>query len=120
MQPINPRRFRRGPERTIQEGILAALKAADWFCISTHGNEYQMGLPDVWASHAQKGYRWIEVKNPAAYSFTEAQQKVFPRMFDTGVGIWILFGDTPEELAKLFKPANGREVFYRWLLGVKK
>ena len=120
MEPINPRRFRRGPERTIQEGILAALKAAGWFCISAHGNEYQLGLPDVWASHAQKGYRWIEVKNPAAYSFTEAQQKVFPRMFDTGVGIWILFGDTPEELAKLFKPANGREVFYRWLLGVKK
>ena len=77
-----------------------------------------MGLPDLWASHAKYGYRWIEVKNPKGYSFTDAQKKVFPRMFDTNVGIWVLFDASPQEMKKLFLPANGQEVLMRWLLGV--
>ncbi len=74
--------------------------------IVTHGNEFQMGLPDLYCAHLRFGTRWIEVKNPVAFRFTAAQLKVFPALSAKGVGIWVLGSAEPEELQLLFKPAN--------------
>ncbi len=107
MEPLKPRKTRHhGPEAIIQKKIMARLKALDWLVIHTHGNEYQMGFPDLYCAHSVYKTRWIEVKNPEAYKFTPAQLEVFPAMSSKGVGIWILTSDSDEELRKLFSPAN--------------
>ena len=78
------------------------------------GNQWQFGVPDVFAAHLKFGPRWIEVKNPANFSFTPAQLVEFPKLHAAGVGIWILFDR--KEIPKLFKPANWMEVHLAWLL----
>ncbi len=87
----------------------------DWFVIKTHGNEYQSGLPDLYAAHMSFGPRWIETKTPDKYAFTPAQLKTFPLMQAAGVGIWVLTAATEYEISKLFGPAN----WYHYL-GVMK
>ena len=72
----------------------------------THGNMYQRGFPDLYALHEEHGSRWIEVKNPRKFSFTEAQKQYFPIMSLCGVDIWIMTAATEDEYAKLFRPAN--------------
>lgn len=107
MDPLKPRKYRKsGPEAAIQDKLMRRLKSFDWLCIATHGNEYQMGFPDLYCAHKLYGTRWVEVKNPLSYSFTPAQREVFPALSSKGVGIWILVADTDEELRKLMKPAN--------------
>lgn len=78
----------------------------DWFCLSTHGNEFQAGFPDVYACHATYGPRWIEVKNPAGFSFTNAQKEVFHKFASKNIGIWILMSAEPYELQKLHGSPN--------------
>lgn len=119
MNPFQPKRYgKAGPEAIIQEGIITRLKRHDWFVKVIVGNMYQYGIPDLYAAHARYGQKWIEVKNPASFSFTERQQQEFPKMHAAGVGIWVLFSDEDAELMKLFKPANGMEILQNWLLGV--
>lgn len=74
----------------------------------THGNEFQSGFPDLYATHYSYGPRWIEVKLPdmKGSKFTAAQWREFPKMVANGTGIWILTGATPTEYSKLFKPYN--------------
>ena len=106
-EPFRPRRTRRsGPEAKIQEAIMAKLKAWDWLCIATHGNEYQMGFPDLYCAHRLYGQRWIECKNPTSYRFTDAQREVFPLMQSKGVGIWILTSAEDVEVMKIFDAPN--------------
>ena len=76
---------------------------------------FQHGIPDLFAAHRKYGQKWIEVKNPLKFSFTDRQQENFPLMEAAGVGIWILFSDSDEELGKLFKPANWLEVYLKWV-----
>src|SRR5438552_16572635 len=97
---------RGGPESILQEAIIDKLKLLDWYVLSTHGNIYQMGFPDIYATHVSYGIRWIEVKNPVAYSFTPAQLIEFPKLSANGTGIWILISDSDEEIKKLFQPPN--------------
>jgi hypothetical protein len=105
MEPLKPRRTKgSGPEAQIEERICGKLRARGWLCISTHGNEFQMGFPDIWAAHIKYGQRWIEVKVKDRYSFTGAQLEVFPAMSSVGVGIWILTSDEDYEINKLFGP----------------
>lgn len=107
MEPFKVKRNRKtGPEAKIQEAIITKLRAAEWLVIVMHGNEFQMGVPDLYCAHAEYGTRWIEVKNPTAYSFTPAQLKTFPEMTAKKVGIWILTSAEPEELQKLMRPSN--------------
>ncbi len=107
MNPLQPKRSRKtGPEAHIQDRLMKKLKSLDWLVIATHGNEYQMGFPDLYCAHCTYSTRWVEVKNPLAYSFTAAQQIVFPAFASKGVGIWILTSDTDEEIKKLFRPPN--------------
>lgn len=107
------RRKNDNPERKIQDSIIGFLKLRDWFVIETHGNIYQMGLPDLYACHLRYGYRWIEVKNPKNYRFTPAQMEIFPQMTGKGIGIWIMVAATEAEYNKLFRPANWH-TYLKW------
>lgn len=100
------RNFKDSPERRIQDAIIEMLTIRGWYVMETHGNMFQRGFPDLYATHSQFGGRWIEVKNPEQYSFTAAQLECFPKMTAFGTGIWILVAATECEYNKLFKPAN--------------
>lgn len=107
MDPFKARKTRtHGPEAKIQLAIMAKLKAWDWLCIATHGNEYQMGFPDLYCAHRKYGQRWIECKNPSSYAFTDAQREVFPLLDSKGVGIWVLTSAEDNELMKIFSQPN--------------
>jgi len=107
MDPFKLKSTKRGgPEAKIQEGICNYLKTRDWLVIETHGNMFQMGLPDIYAVHYTLGYRWIEVKNPTAYHFTPAQNQLFPQLHAKGIGIWILTAYDEYEMEKLNMPPN--------------
>lgn len=94
------------PESIIQRAIIDYLKLRDWFVLNMHGNEYQQGVPDLYACHKRYGTRWIEVKRKEKYRFTPAQMDVFPEFAAKGVGIWILTAATKGEYDKLFGPPN--------------
>jgi hypothetical protein len=94
------------PETGIRNAIKKALMGEGWQVFVTHGNEYQEGFPDLYCIHAKFGTRWVEVKNPNGYAFTEAQLRVFPQFASCNVGVWVLTSDHKDELAKLFMPAN--------------
>lgn len=95
-----------GPERDIQEGIKAALKAADWYVMETTGSIFQYGFPDLFACHKRYGQRWIEVKNPKGYHFTPGQLKTFPEFEAKGVAVHVLTSAT--DISLLFGPSNWR------------
>lgn len=102
---INP--FKKsGPEKIIEDNIKAYLRARDWLVIKTHGNEFQMGLPDLYCVHYTHGTRWVEVKNPEKYHFTPAQFEIFPQLMAKGIGIWIMCYADDYEYDKLFQPFN--------------
>ena len=103
---------RKGPEAIIQRAIIKRLRNEEWFVKETHGNMYQSGFPDLFATHNKYGHRWIEVKLPdmKGSKFTGAQIETFPKLCAFGSGVWILTGDSDLEFFKLHKPANW--VFY--------
>lgn len=105
MDPLKPR-SKKGPEAIIQQALVNKLRMLGWLVKETHGNIYQSGFPDLFAASKRYGTRWIEVKNPKAYSFTPAQMETFPMFSAHGVGIWILISDHDQEINKLFGPAN--------------
>lgn len=105
---------RTGPEAIIQEAIIKQLRYREWFVKVTHGNMFQAGFPDLYAAHALYGARWIEVKNPLAYSFTHQQMVDFPKFSAAGVGIWILVSDSDLEYRKLFNPPNWHTYLSIW------
>lgn len=102
----NIKNYKEGPERKIQNALMRFLTDRGWYVIETHGNMYQRGLPDLFATHQRYGGRWIEVKNADQFCFTPAQLETFPKFTSNGTGIWILVAANQEEYEKLFKPAN--------------
>jgi hypothetical protein len=74
----------------------------------THGNMYQCGFPDLFATHAKYGARWIEVKLPdmKGSHFTQAQLEYFPKLCANGSGVWIMTAATEMEYQLLFAKAN--------------
>lgn len=100
------RNRRSGPEEKILDAIVKMLTLEGWFVVRTHGNVFQMGLPDLLATHSKFGLRLIEVKNPHSYKFTPAQVNVFPKLVANGTGVWVLVAATEEEYDKLMKPCN--------------
>jgi hypothetical protein len=113
MRPLKKQRER--PEAKIQKQIIDFLTVRGWYVMPTHGNMYQMGFPDLYATHSKYGARWIEVKNPTAYAFTPAQLECFPKLTANGTRIWILIAATESEYAKLFKSAN----WYTYLMNMR-
>jgi hypothetical protein len=97
---------RRKPETIIQNQIIDFLTIRGWYIMKTHGNMYQQGFPDLYATHSKYGARWIEVKNPKQYVFTPAQLECFPKLSANGSRIWILTSACEEEYRKLFGPEN--------------
>ena len=95
-----------GPEAAIQERLIRTLQEDGWYVKVLHGDLYQHGFPDLFACKKGHGWRFIEVKNPAAYRFTAAQYECFPRLMSEGVGVWILVDNTDFEIKKLDGPAN--------------
>ncbi len=110
----------KGPEEKIQNDIIKKLKEYDWYVKVMFGNMYQFGVPDLYVAHEKYGQRWIEVKNPHGFSFTNAQRTEFPKLMAAGVGIWILFAATETELLKLMKPPNWGPIFFNWCHGITK
>lgn len=96
----------KGPEAKIQAAIIKMLRERGWFVKPTHGNMYQHGLPDIFCCKRRYGSRWIEVKNPASFKFTNAQWEDFPQFLANGIGIWVLIAATEEEYQKLFQKPN--------------
>lgn len=103
---MQKKKFREKPEAKIQRAIVEYLAVRGWYTMETHGNMFQRGFPDVYATHSKYGARWIEVKNPLAWKFTAAQQECFPKLLANGTRIWVLTAATDEEYAKLFQPCN--------------
>lgn len=101
--------FRTRPEAAIQKKVVGLLRARGWFVRTTHGNAYQSGWADIFCFHPEHGFRWIDIKNPDAYEFTQAQILQWPQWEEGGVGIWILVASTNEEYQKLFGEPNWRD-----------
>lgn len=97
-----------GPEAIIQSAIIKKLILLGWSVKSTHGNMYQFGFPDLYCCHRMYGVRWVEVKDPRRRGdiFTNAQHEYFAELQSKGVGVWILTGDSDEEIKKLHGPDN--------------
>lgn len=95
-----------GPEAKIQAALIEFLTIRQWFVKETHGNLYQKGFPDLYATHAQYKARWIEVKQPTGYCFTAAQLEDFPKLCAFGAGVWVLTAATDNEYKKLWQPCN--------------
>lgn len=90
------------------------LEIRGWYVKSTHGNMFQAGLPDLFATHKEYGQRWIEIKLPGfrGSKFTAAQMEVFPKLSANGSGIWVLTEPTTIEYDKLFREEN----WYQYLI----
>lgn len=114
----NPRVAKKkgSPEKKIQQAIMDMLTLKGWFCLSTHGNMFQKGLPDIYATHPSYRQRWIEVKLPEmkGSQFTPAQRTTFAKLIAFGSPIWILTAATEEEYKKLFFDSN-----YHYYLALK-
>lgn len=103
------------PEKRIENEIRKKLAVKGWYTKKMHGNAFQSGVPDVYATHSTYGIRWIEVKTLKG-RFTAAQRETFPKLSANGTPIWVLTDSTDAELEKLFGPEN----WYWFLKGVKK
>ena len=92
-------------EMRIQEEIETKLSLLQWYVKRIHGSIYQSGLPDLYLCHVKYGARWLEIKHPERYSFTEAQMTEFPKITARRIGIWI--AQDPRDVPDiLHKPAN--------------
>ncbi len=84
------------------------LRDRGWYVLKMHGSMYQMGVPDLYATHPEYGQRWVEVKLPKmkGSKFTNAQLEVFPQLEKFGAGVWILTAANQTEYFKLFECSN--------------
>ena len=85
------------------------LEMKGWWVKSTHGNIYQSGFPDLFATHRHYGPRWIEVKRPGRRGkrvFEPSQLKAFKEMTENGTGVWVLTGYEEADYMNLFRPYN--------------
>lgn len=96
-------------ESSIQDRVREFLRLRGWKTFRLHGNAFQKGLPDLYAAHPLHGPRWIEIKRPKDYKFTQHQKRVFPELESAGEKIWILVDATMNEYMKLFEAPNWRE-----------
>ncbi len=111
MEPLKVRGGKQ-PEHYIQDAIVDMLKNYGWHVMNMCGNQYQKGVPDLFACHKNYGHRWIEVKLPKDHpegkrsAFTKAQLENFPKLSRNGSPVWILVAGTYKEYKKLFEEPN--------------
>jgi hypothetical protein len=115
LESFKPKK-KKGPERLIQDKIIKRLRYLEWYVKETHGNMFQSGFPDLFACHHKYGQRWIEVKLPGMVGskFTGAQLEDFPKLCANGSPVWVLTGDSDDEVNKLFKPHNWASYLDIW------
>lgn len=102
------------------------LKARGWHVENIHGNQYQMGLPDLYICHPNYSPRWVEckvVEKNGSIKLSDAQTKKFPLFHAYGVPIYViaapdLRGERNYELRlkmykKLFEEPNVHFAFHR-------
>lgn len=96
------------PESRVRSAIRDYLTLRGWYVVITHGNAFQSGLPDLYATSMKYGARWIEVKLPEmkGSKFTDAQKITFPLLEAHGTKVFILTGADEHNYKKLFKPSN--------------
>lgn len=99
-------------ELEIQRELVTFLRARGWHVERMLGNSFQCGIPDLFCFHKKWSMRWVEVKRPEGYSFTQRQRQRFPEWEKAGIGIWILTAGTQSQYDLLFKPPNWRD-FWR-------
>lgn len=119
MDPLKLRHtVRSGPERKVLVDIVRMLTLKGWFCVKTHGSQFQAGLPDLFVTHKHYRQRWIEVKDPErrGQPFTPAQLEMFPKLSAFGAPVWVLTGATDADYQKLFEPEN----WYQYLDVMRK
>lgn len=104
---------RNQPELKLRNKIREKLILEGWYVKIIHGNAYQSGLPDLYATHSRYGMRWIEVKLPnmKGSKFTPTQEIEFPKLSANGTPIYILTSDSDEEIRKL----NGRQNWMQYM-----
>lgn len=83
----------------VYEPLRRKLQYEGWFVQKIHGNEFQSGLPDVYAYHRKYGQRWIELKTKTG-RLSQRQITKFAEMNRHGLKVWLLRG--PEEYDLLF------------------
>lgn len=88
---MEPRSFGKKvlPETKLRADLVELMERRKWFVHITHGNAYSKGLPDLYCAHRNHGVRWVECKNADSYHFTIDQLRIFPKIVEAGVGIWI-------------------------------
>ncbi len=110
--------WRRSVERIEayhQKQVILYLRAREWFVRATHGNLYQSGFPDLFATHRKYGHRWVEMKKKGVtVKFQPSQLEVFPLLCANGSGVWILFEATEHEYQKLFRKPNWWQYTEAW------
>lgn len=109
-----PIKKKHGPEYHIQRKIIRKLELLGWYVKNTHGNMFQAGFPDLYATHKIHGVRWIEVKVKMGSSFTKAQKECFPLFAANGTKIWVLVSDHDSEIKKLFYRDASGELIDNW------
>lgn len=102
-------RFRSSPEKIIEDAIRLFLSERGWRVDKTHSSAYSSGWPDLHCWHPHFGLRWVDVKNPLAYTYTKSQCQLWPQWEKFGLGVWIMFAASDDEYSRLFKPANFRD-----------
>jgi hypothetical protein len=95
-------------EAKIQNEIRWFLQAYGWKVERMHGNAFQKGIPDLYVVHPKHGKKWVEIKKPKGYKFTNEQLRNFPEFEKFNDPIWIMVAATKQEYEKLFGPPNWR------------
>jgi hypothetical protein len=101
-----------GPEAIIQRDIIKFLQERKWTVRVMHASALVFGLPDLLAWHKKHGQRWIEIKNPESYSFTDAQIQTFVEWTECRIPFYILTAATEREYQKLFGKPNFVEYYH--------
>lgn len=100
--------------KLIADPFNVFLKSKGWHVENIHGNQYQMGLPDVFICHHSFRPIWVEykVKTPTgAISLTSSQKVKFPLLLSMGVPIYIIASDDLRGVKNISK----REQLYKKL-----
>ena len=118
MRPLR-KSTRNQPERELQNGWLTWFRAHGWYVIEMNASAVLSGLPDLFTTHTEHGFRWVEVKLPGMVGskFTPAQNKRFPEIVNNGTPIWILTEVTQNEYNKLFSQPAGNFMEYYLMKG---
>ena len=113
----NIRKKKHGPEWHIQNAIREYLTCREWRVERFIGNALQFGIPDLYAFHRRHGERWIDVKTPGRYDFTQQQKIKWPIWADFNRGIWIMTAADQENYDLLFDLPNWKK-FWKKTWGV--